>query len=384
MKLLLIGDIGIIFTYEYITEIASNFSDCEIDILSFSPRKQDIIGREEKLLALGCKIYYQPPYKLCRKHRALFPLIRLREFYRYRMCKNYDIINIHFPGVDSMSACRWANSKARIITSIYGSDVLRASTRGLGMIKKVMRRSDIITVASSFVKDQVSRKFDKEFDNKTEIVRYGSIAAAQMSKTIASTTKAECKKQFHFPEQRITVLCGYNGSKAQRHIEILAELQKLPKTTQKKLFLVLQCSYGLDKEYHNELADTLKTSQLEGVIVTDFMQGETLSKFRNSIDIFLNLQPTDVLSATMIEELEAGAVVVKGDWLCYPDLVERNIYMKSISAMSELPNEMNRIIDEFAEEQRKSEKNKGIWEILSWEKQYPKWKYIMFDAKKDV
>lgn len=51
MKFLLIGDIGIIFTYEYITEIASKFSDCEIDILSFSPRKQEVAAREEKLLA---------------------------------------------------------------------------------------------------------------------------------------------------------------------------------------------------------------------------------------------------------------------------------------------------------------------------------------------
>lgn len=381
MKFLLIGDIGIIFTYEYITEIASNFSDCEIDILSFSPRKQEVAAREEKLLALGCKIYYQPQYKLCRKHKIFFPLIRFGELYRYRMCKNYDIINIHFPGVDSVAACRWAGSKTRIITSIYGSDVLRASKRGLGIIKEVMRRSDVITVASSYIKDQISRKFNKEFDNKTEIARYGSIAAAQMSKTIASTTKAACKKQFNFPEQRITVLCGYNGSRAQRHIEILKELQRLSGTMQKKIFLVLQCSYGLDKDYYEELSDALKTSQLEGVIVTDFMQGETLAKFRNSIDIFLNLQPTDVLSATMIEELEANALVVKGDWLCYPDLERRNIYMRSISDMENLSQELVYIVEHFDSEQEKTRANKGVWEILSWESQYETWKQIICDIK---
>lgn len=244
-----------------------------------------------------------------------------------------------------------------------------------------MRRSDVITVASPYIKDQISRKFDKEFDNKTAIARYGSIAAAQMSKTIASTTKAECKKQFHFPEQSVTVLCGYNGSRAQRHIEILKELQRLPETIQKKIFLVLQCSYGLDKEYYKELSDALQTSQLEGVIVTDFMQGETLSKFRNSIDIFLNLQPTDVLSATMIEELEAGAVVVKGDWLCYPDLEKRNIYMRSISDMENLSQELACIVEHFDSEQEKTRANKGVWEILSWESQYETWKQIICDVK---
>lgn len=381
MKFLLIGDIGIIFTYEYITEIVANFSNCEIDILCFSPRKNEFADREKKLHELGCKIFYQPQYKFCRRYKMLFPLIRLGELYRYHICKNYDIINIHFPGVDSVLACWWASSNARIITSIYGSDVLRASTRMSRVIHKVMRYSDVITVASSYVKEQISKKYNKQFDYKMEIVRYGSIATAQMNKSINLMTKAECKKQFNFPEQRITVLCGYNGSRAQRHIEMLTELQKLSKMMQKKIFIILQCSYGLDNEYYKELTDALKRSQLDGVIVTDFMQGDTLLKFRNSIDIFLNLQPTDVLSATMIEELEAGAIVIKGDWLCYPDLDKRNIHMKSISDISKLPNELSSIIDRLDDEQRKAYKNKGICEILSWEKQYQKWKCVIFGEK---
>lgn len=143
----------------------------------------------------------------------------------------------------------------------------------------------------------------------------------------------------------------------------------------------MQCSYGLDKDYYNELSDALKTSQLEGVIVTDFMQGETLAKFRNSIDIFLNLQPTDVLSATMIEELEANAIVVKGDWLCYPDLERRNIYMRSISDMENLSQELVYIVEHFDSEQEKTRANKGVWEILSWESQYETWKQIINNIK---
>jgi|GEM_PF-1881191 possible glycosyltransferase protein len=381
MRLLVIGDISVIFTYEYVTEIASKFPDCKVDILSFAPRKEANTEREEKLIALGCNIFYQPQYKLFKLHKLLHILIRFAETVRYRICKKYDVINIHFPGIDSWAVCRYAPEKTRVITSLYGSDVLRAGKRSLDMIKKLLVRSDAVTVASSYIKEKVSKKFNAQFDDKTEIVRYGSNAAACMSDAIAKYTKAECKKHFGFPKERITVLCGYNGSRAQRHMEILNELKKLPKAVQEKIFLIFQCSYGFDEIYKKELSAVLAESHLAGVIITDFMQGEILAKFRNSIDIFLNLQPTDVLSATMIEELESRAIVVKGDWLCYPDLEERNIYMRSISDMKKLSSEMEDIVANYSEELKKVEANKGIWEILSWEKQYDKWEKIICDIK---
>ena len=142
---------------------------------------------------------------------------------------------------------------------------------------------------------------------------------------------------------------------------------------------MLQCSYGFDEAYGKELAEALAESKLDGEIVTEFMKGETLAKFRKSMDVFLNLQPTDVLSATMIEELESGTVVVKGDWLSYPDLEERNVYMRSIPDMKDLSSEMEIILENYSEEQQKAQVNRGIGEILSWEKQYDKWKKIIID-----
>lgn len=382
MKLLLIGDIGIIFTYEYVTEIAAKFSDCNIDILSFSSRKEANADREKKLLELGCNIYYQPQYTFFKKHKLLHVFIRLKEVLRYRICKNYDIINIHFPGIDAAAVCRWASSKARVITSLYGSDVLRASKRGIDVIKKLLIRSDVITVASRYIQERLSQIYNTQFDNKVELVRYGSKAAASMSDTIAKTSKQECKAFFGFPKEKTAVLCGYNGSRAQRHIEILNQLNKISGAIREKVFLVFQCSYGLDKCYHNELSAALAESPLEGKIVTAFLQGENLARFRNSIDIFLNLQPTDVLSATMIEELEAGAVVIKGDWLSYPDLDERNIYLHSIPSMNALSTKMLQVIAHYQDEKKKTLENKGIWELLSWEKQYNKWDEIIFGKEK--
>lgn len=383
MRLLLVGDIGIIFTYEYITEIASKFPNCQVDILSFAPRKNINSEREKKLIALGCNIFYQPNYKLFKKHKILHIFIRFCEALRYRICRNYDVINVHFPGVDSGAVCRYASKNTRVVTSIYGSDVLRANKRCLSVMEKLLTRSDAVTVAGDYIKKKFSEKFDARFDDKVEIVRYGSNAASFMSGAIEKYTKDECKKYFSFPDGKITVLCGYNGSRAQRHIEILNEIKKNRDKLKEQIFLVFQCSYGFDEDYKNELADALAESGFNGVIETDFMQGEVLAKFRNSIDVFLNLQPTDVLSATMIEELEAGAIVIKGDWLKYPDLENRNsnIYMQSISDIESLSEKITYIIDNFDSERGKIYSNKGIWKILSWESQYEKWKKVIYGTK---
>ena len=379
MRLLIVGDIGIIFTYEYITEVASKFPGCSIDVLSFAPRLEKNAEREKKLEEIGCRIFYQPEYKLFKSNKLFHVFIRIAERFRYKLCKDYDVINIHFPGVDSYLVSRYAKKDTRIVTSIYGSDVLRASRRSLKSIGKLLKKSNAVTVASSYVKDKVSEVFSKQFDDKVRIIRYGSKAAEYMSGVISKYTREQCKEHFGFPKDKISVLCGYNGSRSQRHISIIEELEKLPEMYRERLYLVLQCSYGLDELYKNQLTERLDRSCLNGEIVTEFMQGETLAKFRNSIDVFLNLQPTDVLSATMIEELEAGALVVKGDWLCYPDLEQENIFMHSIKDMEELPLKMQSMISDFDTMYSQALRNKGVWTILSWQSQFDKWQQIILE-----
>ncbi len=381
MKLLVIGDIGIIYTFEYITEIVSQFKDCSVDILSFAPRSEKNEAREKRLNELGCNVFYPPQYKLFKKSRLLYPFIRIGEMLRYRICRKYDVINIHFPGVDSWAACLHASKNTRIVTSIYGSDLLRASGKGLEILKKVLSKSDAVTVGSDYVLERTSKACEGAIDAKLRKIRYGANAAAAMHEFIEKYTRDECKETFAFPTDRISVLCGYNGSRSQRHLEMINLMKELPEEYQSKLFLVFQCSYGFDEVYSKELSAALAESGLNGVIVTDFMQGETLAKFRKAMDIFLNLQPTDAFSATMVEELESGAVVVKGDWLCYPDLDEVGIYMKSIPDMENLPAEIVDIIENLDAEKERTKKNKGVWELLSWEALYDKWESVILNKE---
>ena len=151
MKILIIGDIGIVFTYEFIIKIALKIPNAKVDILNFSPRNDKNKERENKLKQAGCKIFYQPKYKGLRSLRILHPFIRIFEFIRYRICKNYDIINIHYIGIDACNVLYFAQKNAKIIASIYGSDLFRAGKLMQKVLLKVFNRANVVTVASKYV-----------------------------------------------------------------------------------------------------------------------------------------------------------------------------------------------------------------------------------------
>lgn len=378
MKLLVIGDIGIIFTYEYITRVAAKFPDCKTDVLSFCPKNPKNSEREKALNDLGCKIFYQPAYSVLRKVKLFHPLLRVAEAVRYRICKKYDVVNMHFIGIDSWAVPHYVSHDKRVIASVYGSDLLRADKAMLSVLDKVFKRADAITVASKYVRQVISEKFNRQYDDKVKTARYGSDAADFMHRSMETLNKDRCKKENGLPTDKTVILCGYNGSPTQRHLEIIEELKKLPEEYKKQVFLLFQCSYGSAPSYLEKIAESLKNSGFDGKIETEFMQGETLAKFRKSVDLLLNLQPTDVLSATMIEELEAGALVLKGDWLLYPDLDERNAYILSVDKMENLSVKVQSIFEGYSECVCEAKRNNGIWKILSWEDELPTWKRIIF------
>jgi hypothetical protein len=75
----------------------------------------------------------------------------------------------------------------------------------------------------------------------------------------------------------------------------------------------------------------------------------------------------------MLEELEAGAIVIKGNWLSYPDLEQIGICFCSIPEIKFLTDKICYIINNFDSVCFKASQNKGVTELLNWEKTFPFW-----------
>lgn len=377
MRVLIVGNVNIIFTYEFVTKVLNRIEDIQIDILNFAPLQEKNKTRAEHLQSIGCRVFYPPRYKTFRKIRFLHPIIRLSEAIRYLKARKYDVVDIHFPGVDSWIIPYVIKGKTRLVTSIYGSDLLRSSKHTFNVLKSLFKRSDCITVASSYVEKEFSKRTAGEFDQKIRIAKYGSEACEEIHNHLSDLSRESSKKAFGIPPEKISILCGYNASEAQRHIDIINECSKLPDEYRSRIHLVFHCSYGGTEEYIKRIESSLLDTGMPYTLIREYLRGEKLAQFRKAADVFLNVQPTDVLSASMIEELEAGAVCIIGNWLHYPDLEEYGARMIGIDDISCLREPLSAIIEHFDQFQLEAEKNRGVWSILSWEKDFEKWKSII-------
>ncbi|MBQ7171999.1 MAG: glycosyltransferase [Clostridia bacterium] len=374
MKVLIIGDINIIFTYEFIIRVLKRIDGIQADVLNFAPLQEKNRARDEHLRGLGCRIDYQPAYHILKKSRLLYPIIRIAEAGRYLKARKYDVVNVHFPGVDSWIVPHIIRGGTRLVTSIYGSDLLRASKRTFRVLKSLFKKSTFITAASRYVEKEISERTEGEFDSKIRIAKYGSTACEEMHRTLSEISREKSKATFGIPAEKISVLCGYNASEAQRHLEIIDECKKLPDEYRERIHLVFHCSYGGNAEYIRRLQRRLREANMPYTLTEEYMRGERLAQFRKAADIFVNIQPTDVLSASMIEELEAGAICIAGSWLNYPDLDEYGAKMVRIKDLSSLHKQLSDILSHLDQFRSEAEKNRGVWSILSWEKDFEKWK----------
>lgn len=373
MKVLIIGDLRIIFTYEYITQILYRMPDVEVDVLNFNYPTHLSLERSKEIIKHGGKVFFQPQYRIVRSFRFLWPLIRIREAYRYRIVKKYDLIHIHYVGSDSWVVPRYLNSMQRLVVSIYGSDLLQTGKKMNPVFRNLFQRANAITVATKIVEKKLSDRFSGKYDKKVIRARYGSLAAEVIGKCVRSYTREESKQAFKLPINKKVILCGYNASPIQRHQEIVSVLSKMSQSVKDQIYLLFHCSYGGSPDYIDKIRSALIESKIDGKIVVDFLQGEQLAIFRKSVDIFLNLQYTDVLSASMIEELEAGAIVIKGDWLSYPDLEKKGVWLCSIPEMASLAEQISIILNDFDTVSNKASQNIGVTDLLTWEKEFPHW-----------
>ena len=90
------------------------------------------------------------------------------------------------------------------------------------------------------------------------------------------------------------------------------------------------------------------------------MSDDAVAMLRCCSNIFIQLQPTDMLSGSMLEHLAAGNIVITGKWLPYDILDELNIYMLKIERMEQVSTILLSVIENYLEYTRKCDLNKNI------------------------
>lgn len=366
-KALTIGNLNSVFMYEFASEILLKVPGLQVDVLSEILKTTSAGTYAEALKEQGCTLYFFYDAQLREKSGAFSGACRgVKRIWAHRMSQNYDLVHINSVSVFSFIAAWHAKKDARVVVSYWGSDLLRASNLALLTMRPLLKRADVITVETDFVRKRLSELFAGRFDDKVMLATFGTKNAEIMHAFVQSHTREECKKKFGLPADKLCIFCGYNGSRSHRHVEITNLLETLPQEAKDRLCLVFHCGYSLSEDYRSELEALTQDSLLECRLISDFLTGEELAALRMCADVMLNLQPTDSISTSMLETLEAGAIVVKGDWLVYPELEKRGAYLLSIPSMEALPSIICDIAENLDGYREKTRQNRGIVLMQSW------------------
>ncbi|HPF88677.1 MAG TPA: glycosyltransferase [Candidatus Limiplasma sp.] len=229
------------------------------------------------------------------------------------------------------------NPKSSWLASFWGSDLLRVSVRSIRQLRFFLKRCDHVTTNAESAMPVMRKTFSEDIVQKTTVTYFGQHIYGTIDTLKANTDKRACKEYFGLnPDQPVLAL-GYNASPTQHHLEMLDAIGRLPADVTRDWALVLQITYGSnDPAYLTQLKNAAQALLCRTLLLTDPMDETECAYLRIAADVYVHAIPTDFLSATLREYLYAGAQVLCGDWLPYPEFRSLGIEMIPFSTFGQL------------------------------------------------
>ncbi|MEG0864271.1 MAG: glycosyltransferase [Clostridia bacterium] len=227
---------------------------------------------------------------------------------------------------------------AHWVCSFWGSDLMRASASALAKMRPYLKQCNAISVHNEQNRAQLRRVYGEQIAKKTTLLYFGQTGFADIDRVRREHDKAACKAHFGIDPSRFTVCVGSSASSAQQQLAVLESLRVLPAERFYNMAIILQQTYSEnDPDYTRRVRECAHGLPCQTVVLTQFMNGTESAFLRLAADVFVHAIITDAFSASMQEYLYAGACVLKGAWLRYPQLAEMGIEVATFEDFSELP-----------------------------------------------
>lgn len=322
MRILVLGNINSKWVKEYIefillplghvVEVLGNEKKCKYGDFYLS---HGVVIHNEKTAG---KIVGKIPFV-----RVLSSVLRT---VRGNQWNEYDVIVNMFVNHRDLWITRRVKSKnTKTIVYYTGSDMLRKSKSRIFMNRMIVRKPDVIVVGSSALAADFKQKYPK--NTPVETIRFG----------ISAFENIEKYKKNHPNARREYAFCiGYNGVRQHNHLDVLDLFDRLPEELKEKVYLVVPMTYGAAPDYTAEVKRKLDAVGIRYRQYTEFMDNDAMAEMWCGISYFINAQTTDSLSASVLEALDAGAVLLNASWLSYPEYREFGIKYLSFDNYEDL------------------------------------------------
>ena len=162
-------------------------------------------------------------------------------------------------------------------------------------------------------------------------------------------------------------MIGYNAKPAHNHLPIIDSIIAVKDRLPENMFYILPMTYGQIDDYMIKVKNKLDSAGLKYKIISDFMQFEDIAKLTKVTDVMIHLQTTDTLSATMMEHMYNGNIIVTGSWLPYQPIKKAGSYFLEIPSIDKIGGKLIEVINKIDEcKQRCGKNKKAIRDFISW------------------
>lgn len=381
MDLLLIGSADSIFFEHYIKNLKARRPDINVNVFSFPP----VTGKYDLSLCnkIGVNKWEETLLSKIKGIRTIIkPFYSWYSMYSFLMKSNnkYDIIHFKFlvPSVVLFPTLIMKHCKKSIATfwgaeinvqKIFYSKILYTL-----FLKRFLHYIDNITLSSKEQLDQI-RHLGIETD-KVNYAIYGSSIYDEIEKLIAFETKNKSKELLGIDNKKITISIGYSGKELHQHKKIIHTLFKDSSfsSNKEKFMIILPMNYGCSDSYINDVEKLAKEYNATYILLTKKMTDTEVARLRNATDIMVQLSTVDARSASVIEAILAGSILISGRWLPYKEFRQKQLYfyeLKDIDAS--VPNLILQLSENIDEELNKCQNNKLKWESETWGKIIENW-----------
>lgn len=327
----------------------------------FNGRQRDVNGKVDDVYSnFLLKILYKIP-----RLRVYIRIFCSRIYIKKNIAKN-DIVVFHFLAPDYIKFIKQLKKRTdNIIVHWWGSDLYRSNIKDKKKIKIINEKT-----RKHILVPGMSNYFLKYFPSEVDKIKYAifGVKLLDVMKKLKEDFDIEKQKtKLSIPTDRIIITGAYNGSPGQQHFKIIESLNHLSEDIKPKIFLILPMTYGAKEEYIDSIKNYLLKTNIEYIIIKNYLPENDLATLRLLSDITINVQITDGFSASIRESLFAGDLLIVGDWLPYEEIKRWGAFFIETS-LNELKNTIENTIIYFGKYKSKILNNSEIiYQNSSWD-----------------
>lgn len=292
---------------------------------------------------------------------------------KYPFDKSKDIVNIQFVDQCFLLLLKYLrNNFKHIVLSYWGSDLLRETPKRVKRLEPLYKMAGFITFETVEMRTAFEKIIGLKYRNKCRLVKFGLSELDVLDKISESDIKS-FKRKYHIPDKRKIVVIGYNRIKQQQHLAVVRSLLET-KISNEEIYIVFPWTYGVeDVEYKNDIISSLG-KKYEYCFLEKRLSDNEVACLRKITNIFVQVQVTDSLSATMLETLYEEKIVITGKWLPYDELYRRGIKMVLVNNPDEVGFNISSIINGDCLTDKELRQNRElVRDISSWESNLKDW-----------